>query len=211
MNRQLIMSQGQQTEFGSSQVDPSEPDINTISFTGSHRVSNCYNRGGSSFVQPSAPPSIPPEAEDIESFQQVIGPDKRPYFLYDAMNHSNWVDWWIHTNYGSTNATIPWDSQHGSASETWKEYEQAADAVFGSPKVMCKRCGAFLEHPYSTKQPTGKGKSTEKVNRHGTTTISRHLDTVGCKRAIGKQKQKGAIRGFFQSVCTILSFFYTTY
>lgn len=205
------MSQSQQTEFGSSQVDPFEPDIDTISFTASHPPSNSYYRGGSSFIQPSIPPSIPPEAEDIECFQRVIGPEKRLFFLYDAMNHSNWVNWWLYTNYGSTNATIPWDSQHGSASETWKEYEQAADTVSGSPKVVCKRCGAFLEHPYSTKQPTGKGKSTEKVGRHGTTNLSRHLDTVGCKRAIATKKQKGALRAFVQSVYIILSFFRTTY
>lgn len=205
------MSQSQQTEFGSSQFDPFEPDLDTISFTTSHQASSSYHRSGSSFLQPSVPSPIALEAEHFQCFQRV-GPGRiGTYFLFDAMNHSNWVDWWLQTDYGSTNTMIPWDSQHGAASETWKQYEQVAHVVSGSPKVMCKRCGLILEHPYGTKKQTSNGKSTEKVNRHGTTTITRHLETAACKKATGIRKQKGVMRGFIQSVYTVLSFFHTTY
>jgi hypothetical protein len=76
---------------------------------------------------------------------------------------------------------------------------------------MCKRCGLILKHPYGTKKQTGNGKSTKKVNRHGTTTITRYLETAACKKAAGIQKQKGVMRGFIQSVYIVLSFCYTTY
>ncbi|CAG8247486.1 unnamed protein product [Penicillium salamii] len=61
---------------------------------------------------------------------------------------------------------------------------------------MCKCCGFILEHSYGTKKQTGNGKSTKKVNRYGTTTITRYLETVACKKAIGIWKQKGVMRGF---------------
>lgn len=53
-----------------------------------------------------------------------------------------------------------------------------AHGTDGAPKVMCKRCGQILEHPYSL----SKG-SDGKDQRHGLSTIKRHLTTAGCQKA----------------------------
>jgi hypothetical protein len=127
------------------------------------------------------PPSIPSSIalDPLERFERV-GPGRRgQFFLYDAMNHTDWVDWWLETDYGTNNSKIAWESQHGSASETWKQFEQVAHTGTGSPKVMCKRCDVILEHPYATKKD-----DSGRVGRHGTTTITRHLQTSSCRKAV---------------------------
>jgi hypothetical protein len=104
-----------------------------------------------SLVQPSVPSSVAPDP--LERFQRV-GPGRGQYFLYDAMLHNDWIDWWLHTDYGSR-SKINWDSQHGRA-KIWKEFDQVAHSVHGTAKVMCKNCSAILEHPYATrKEETG--------------------------------------------------------
>jgi hypothetical protein len=101
------------------------------------------------------------------------------------MNHSDWVDWWLETEYGSNNK-ITWESQHGSDSETWKQFEQVAHEGTESPKVMCKRCDAILELPYGTKED-----ANGRVGRHGTTTITRHLQISTCQKATGARQERG--------------------
>ena len=63
---------------------------------------------------------------------------------------------------------------------------------------MCKRCGLILKHLYSIKQETSANTNgaSRKVSRYGTTTITRYLETKGCRNTVMMQKQKGIIRGF---------------
>jgi hypothetical protein len=67
---------------------------------------------------------------------------------------------------------------------------------------MCKRCDAILEHPCTTKKD-----ANGRVGRHGTTTITRHLQTSVCQKAARVRQQRGALKGFLYSVCKSLSFF----
>ena len=68
----------------------------------------------------------------------------------------------------------------------------------GSPKVMCKRCSAILEHPYAARKDTN-GKDT----RHGTTTMTRHLGTSACKKAVSTGQQRGRLNKFLHSTVWI--------
>ncbi|KAJ5522962.1 hypothetical protein N7513_012065 [Penicillium frequentans] len=175
------MSQSQQTECGSqlSFCDIEPDDLSLITHSNYPATPSTSRQVDSfSFVQPFVPSSIAPDP--LERFQRV-GPGRRgQFFLYNVMNHTDWVDWWLETDYGSNNSKIAWESQHGSASETWKQFEQVAHTGNGSPKVMCKRCDTILEHPYATKKD-----ANGKIGRHGTTTITRHLQTLACQKATG--------------------------
>ncbi|KAJ5780736.1 hypothetical protein N7457_005896, partial [Penicillium paradoxum] len=163
------MSQSQQTEIGSSQ----------LSLYDSKHTFN------SSFIQPSIASSVAPDP--IEPFQRVGLGRKGQYFLYNGINHRDWTD------YGSHN-TISWESPHGSASETWKYFEQAAYTDTGKPKVICKNCDIILEHPSS-----GRKDASGKVSRYGTTTITRHLQTIAYQKAVGIRRQKGQLKEFLQT------------
>lgn len=117
-------------------------------------------------------PLVPPE-----SFIRV-GPDRRKVFVrYDEMAHTEWVDWWLQTDFGRK-SKICWDSNHQSG--IWEKYDQVANSTDGAPKVMCKNCGQILEHPYTLhSRPTGNGKA----QYHGTSSLSKHIKSVGCQRA----------------------------
>lgn len=113
------------------------------------------------------------------------------------MNHSDWVDWWLQTEYGSQ-SKIDWDSQHGRA-KIWKEFEQVAHSIHGTAKVMCKNCPAILEHAHATKKGDN---SSKKDGRHGTTTMIRHVNTSTCQRAASAPRQKDGLKRFLRiAVC----------
>ncbi|KAJ5751474.1 uncharacterized protein N7511_008439 [Penicillium nucicola] len=113
-----------------------------------------------------------------------VGSDRRKTFLlYDKMVHSEWVDWWLGTEYGSK-SKINWDSRRHT--EVWDGYHQVAQIIDGAPKVMCKRCGKILEHPYST----SPGSIGSRVQYHGTSTIMKHLRTAGCRRSDNKRNSE---------------------
>lgn len=142
-----------------------------------------FNVYGSSVIQPSIPSSV--ALGSLELFERVVPDNKRLYFLYDLMNHSNWVDWWLQTEYGSQRK-IKWDSKHGRA-KIWKEFEQVAHSVHGTAKVMCKNCSAILEHPHATRKESNGSRKDE---RHGKTTMIRHVNTSTCQRAAIARRQK---------------------
>lgn len=184
------MSQSQQSDFASSLYD--------VEFDNSAYLtpSNCpatpsgsqqtFDTLENSFLRPAIP-LIPPS-----TFERV-GPDRRRlYLLYDNMSHSDWVEWWLQTDYGSK-SKISWDSNH--LSSVWKHYVQVAHSVDGAAKVMCKRCSAILEHPYTIKKDVNG-----KDGRHGTTTMTRHIKTSSCLRAVGANQQKGVISKFLEQV-----------
>lgn len=191
-------------EFRSSQLslfDTEPDDLSSIATASICPATPSTSRqvDSFSFIQPSIPSSI--ALDPLEPFER-IGPGKRggEYFLYNAMNHNEWVKWWLETDYGLHNHKIAWDSRHGSAAETWKEFDQVAHAETGSPKVICKRCDAVLEHPYAIKKDDS-GTGTGKAARHGTTTITRHLQTSGCRRTASGRRQREGLTRFLQAVC----------
>jgi hypothetical protein len=108
------------------------------------------------------------------------------------MAHNDWVDWWLQTDFGRK-SKINWDSTRHA--EIWGHYHQVAHSIDGAPKVMCQRCGAILEHPYTVNSKT-KGK----IQYHGTSTMQKHLKTAGCLKS--EQGKRTEITGFLKnSVC----------
>lgn len=182
------MSQSQQSEFASSLYDVEfdnsaylTPTNYPTTPSGSQQTFDALEN---SFLRPSIPLIAP------STFERG-----RLYILYNEMSHSDWVEWWLQTDYGSK-SKISWDSNH--LSDVWKHYVQVAYSVDGAAKVMCKRCSAILEHPYTIKKDING-----KDGRHGTTTMTRHLKTSSCVRAAGVNQQKGAISKFIKkTVCS---------
>ncbi|KAG0156961.1 hypothetical protein PDIDSM_4144 [Penicillium digitatum] len=100
------------------------------------------------------------------------------------MSHNDFVDWWLETDYGRK-SKLKWDSNRHT--EIWNSYHQVAQGIDGAPKVMCKRCGKILEHPY-TLSPN----STGKAQYHGTSTIQnigKRLVVYGRKRGRKRRLQ----------------------
>jgi hypothetical protein len=191
----IEMSQSQQSDFTSSLYDIEldnltylTPSNHLATPSGSQQTFDTFDP---SFLRPAIPPTIP------STFERV-GPDRRKaYVLYDKMSHSDWVDWWLQTDYGSK-SKISWDATHVSG--IWKDYFQVAHSADGAAKVMCKRCCAILEHPYTTKKD-----ANGKVGRHGTTTMTRHLKTTACVRSVGLNQQKGELTKFLQKTVCLTS------
>lgn len=133
------------------------------------------------FLQPSLPPAIPP------SLERVGSDHRKPWILYNEMVHNDWVSWWLETEFGKK-SNIKWSSSHSSS--IWDNFHQVANSLNGAPKVMCKQCGAVLEHPYTEIEGKKKGKPTiegvrpkAKKNIHGLGTMTKHPHTVSCLKA----------------------------
>jgi hypothetical protein len=124
-----------------------------------------------------------------------VGSDKRkPFVLYDNMAHSDWVEWWLQTDFGKK-SKICWDSTHSS--ETWKQFSQVANITDGAPKVMCKQCSAILEHPQLKIYPS-------RTSCNGTSTMAKHLKSSACKRVSSQRKPD--ITKFLQAVVKLYPF-----
>ncbi|KAF7174372.1 hypothetical protein CNMCM6106_008623 [Aspergillus hiratsukae] len=122
----------------------------------------------STFRSPAPPP--PPSL-------QRVGPDrKKSYVLYTTMSKTEFVEWWLKTEYGAKKR-IRWDSGRRS-SNMWDSFDQVAQASDGKAKLMCKKCGGILDHPHN--------------NEHGTSTMARHLKGSQCRNfSANRTKQKG--------------------
>ena len=189
------MSQSQQSEFASSQFGGDYDNLSYLipsNYSATPSTSqHTFDVSIPAFLRPDEPPLLP----QLERFERV-GPDrKRLYFLYDRMNHQEWVEWWLQTDYGSK-GKVAWHSNH--LSHVWEHFTQVAHSSDGSPKVMCKHCSAILEHPYAAKKDVN-GKDA----RHGTTTMTRHLRTSACKRAVSGDQQRGRLDKFVLSTVWI--------
>jgi hypothetical protein len=163
-----VMSESQRSDFASSLYDG---DIDTLTYlapsnqpvtpapSSSQKTFDAFD---SEFLRPVIPLVVP-------SSLTRVGPDRRKAFvLYDEMTHSDWVDWWLQTDYGRK-SRIHWDSSHQS--DIWSDFHQVAHGIDGAPKVMCKRCGQILEHPYFL----SKG-ADGKDQRHGLSTMEKTSD-----------------------------------
>jgi hypothetical protein len=69
---------------------------------------------GSDFIRLNLPPPIPP------SFTRVGLTRRKAYVLYDIMAHTEWVDWWLQTDYGRKRK-MQWDAEH--IAKIWKDFE----------------------------------------------------------------------------------------
>lgn len=109
-------------------------------------------------IQPSQPPHIP------DSLQQV-GPDrKKLYLLWTQMANDEFVAWWLKTDFGSKKQRNIFESRHQS--DCWKHFDQVATIKDGTPKVMCKRCAAILDHP------ANGHRGTSSLNKHYTSGVN---------------------------------------
>lgn len=196
------MSQNQHSDFASSLYDDEIDNLSYLSssnylatLSGSQYILEASNQ---EFLRPNIPLAVP------SSFTRV-GPDRRKAFiLYDRMAHSDWVDWWLQTDFGRK-SKINWDSTRHA--EIWSNYHQVAHSADGAPKVMCQRCGAILEHPY-----TVKSKANSKIQYHGTSTMQKHLKTAGCLKS--ERGKRAEITRFLKNgVCsyTLAGFSAETY
>ncbi|KAJ5740168.1 hypothetical protein N7493_000040 [Penicillium malachiteum] len=128
------------------------------------------------FLQPDiSPPPLP--------FTRV-GPDRRKsYFLYDMAMHTEWVEWWLQTDYGRQ-SKIHWEAARQAP--IWENFDQVAQIIDGAPKVMCKRCNRVLEHASSTCQN----------GYQGTSSMAKHLKTIVCKNST---RHREKITGFLRN------------
>lgn len=186
------MSQSQYSDFASSLCDGEIDNLNYLTtpnplatLSGSQYALDISDQD---FLRPPRPV--------LPSFTRV-GPDRRKAFvLYERMAHNEWEEWWLQTDYGRK-SKINWDSTRHA--EIWSQFHQVAHSIDGAPKVMCQRCGAILEHPY-TVNPKGKGR----LQYHGTSTIQRHLKTAGCLKA-GQGKGNEITKFLKKGVCSVLT------
>jgi hypothetical protein len=163
------------------------PQLFTPELSGSQRTFDLLDQD---FIQPRPRLSIP-------SSLKRVGPDRRKnYVLYDRTMHSEWVDWWLETGCGKI-SKIRWDANHQA--ESWQHFDQVADSSDGQPKVMCKRCGLILEHPSSTRTPGG-------TNRHGTSTLIKHLRTTAYQQRARNSQQGANITRFLQVTVSAIIF-----
>jgi hypothetical protein len=184
------MSQSQRSEDPSSSIYDSDfenlayfiPDnaqLDTQDLSTSQQSLDSFD---SEFIRPPPPLTVP-------SSLTLVGPGrKKPFVRYDREMHTEWVNWWLETGYGKS-TKIRWDSNHQT--DTWQQFHQVANASNGAPKVMCKRCGQILEHPYTLRLGS--------TARHGTSTMLRHIKSASCLRSSQKDPQKTALIKFIQS------------
>lgn len=192
------MSQSQQSDFASSLYDG---DLDNLSYltTSNHLATPSASQHtietfDPDFLRPNIPLIAP-------SCLIRVGPDRRKAFiLYNKMSHNDWVDWWLQTDFGRK-SKIKWDSTRHS--EIWSHYNQVAHSIDGAPKVMCQRCGAILEHPY-----TVNPKAIGKVQYHGTSTMQKHLKTAGCLKS--EQGKRAEITKFLKKGVRSKSALYST-
>lgn len=187
------MSQSQQSDFASSLYD-GEIDNLTYPTSSNHPATPSGSQTlvdvlDPTFLRPAISPLIPSPLVIPSCFQRV-GPNRRKaYVLYDMTRHTEWVDWWLQTDYGAK-SKISWDSAH--LSNAWRDFVQVAHSADGAAKIMCKRCNKILEHPHTTRIM-----ADGRVTRHGTSTMVRHSGTKGCQRT-NSNSQDGEITKFLQ-------------
>jgi hypothetical protein len=125
------MSQSQHSNFASSIYDGEIDNLSYLTTPNPPATpsSSQYTLDASKqdFLRPLRP-VVP------SSFTRV-GPDRRKAFvLYERIAHSEWVDWWLQTDYGRK-SKINWDSTRHA--EIWSQFHQVTHNMDGAPKVIC--------------------------------------------------------------------------
>lgn len=189
-----IMSQSQQSEvFASSLYDGDPRNLGYLlsdypqNFTPVFSSQPTSNILDSDLVYPQSLPAAP------EIFDRISPDRRRTFIVYNNMAHSDWVEWWLDTDFGKK-SKLRWDANHQSG--IWEYFHQVAQDTDGQPKVVCKRCCAILEHPSSPLRNNGGSA------RHGTSTMAKHIKTSACQKAA--TTQKSGIKAFLQAKVSIL-------
>jgi hypothetical protein len=115
-----------------------------------------------------------------------VGDQTKPWALWTEMTKTDFIEWWLTTQYGSTPDAqrIHWDGKRYK-SDIWSSFHQIANIQTGKPKVMCKQCGVMFGHPAL----------------NGTTALRRHQTNGSCRRLKGKQTN---IQQLIQKVVCLL-------
>jgi hypothetical protein len=136
------MSQSQQSNILSSFYDGETDNLGyLISFNepttlpSSQLTIDTFN---SDFIRPNILSPIPP------SFTRIRPTRRKAFVLYDTMAYTEWVDWWLQTDYGQKRK-MHWDIEYSA--KIWKDFEQVTQITDSLPKVIYKRCCKILEHP----------------------------------------------------------------
>jgi hypothetical protein len=132
------MSQSQQSDFASSLYD-GDTDNTTYLTPSNQPATSDLSSSQQTFDAFDAEFLCPVIPLVVLSSLICVGPDQRKVFvLYDKITYSDWVDWWLQTDYGRK-SKIHWDSSYQS--DIWKYFHQVAHRTDGAPKVMYKCCG----------------------------------------------------------------------
>ena len=128
----------------------------------------------SEFIQPLLiPPSL-----------QCVGPDRnKSWVLYSNMNKTDFIEWWLQTEFGSKGddkKKMNWAGS-GTHSDVWNYFDPVAHFSSGQPKVLCQRCGKLLDHPSYTSN------GTKSMNRHWKSeNCQRHANSVSKQTTLGQ-------------------------
>jgi hypothetical protein len=139
-----------------------------------------------------------PEAQDtreVVPFKTLGNPPTVNRYL--LRHHTQFVQWWLDQRWiaarvreDGPDLLIDYERQlnwKGTArrSDIWKKYRQGAyiDTISkvedrGKPVVVCRTCGAIIDHPNNTRAP------------NGTSTMTQHVKSKKCRKAQGRDSQR---------------------
>lgn len=162
------MSQNQQSQFSDSFYDSDFLQSDIIQpFSDSQQT--ILSAPDSDFTFP------PPRPRAPDTLARVGPKFRQNWILYSNMAKTDFVEWWLKTDFGSKREvrnTIHWDGR--KSSKCWEQFEQVAHEKTGEPKVMCKRCHNILVHPHH--------------RRAGSSPMQAHLKGSGCRSLIPRKQ-----------------------
>jgi hypothetical protein len=95
--------------------------------------------------------------QTIPSSLERVKDQTKSWVRYTSMTKDDFVNWWLHTQYGSKPEAkrVSWDKT-GYSSDMWPFFDQIAHSSTGQPKVICKQCNKMYDHPtYTTNGTNG--------------------------------------------------------
>jgi hypothetical protein len=118
---------------------------------------------------PEATEAVPSPAASLVQIR------KGTHYIWEAEKHKLFMKWWQETKYGKTHperGNPRWDSDKRQ-SKFWRAFDQCANAMSGSPNILCLTCHRLFVHP--------------NVHNSGNSAPMRHLKTclgpeLGTKR-----------------------------
>ena len=101
-------------------------------------------------------------------FQRI---NRQRHVLYSSDHAQEFLAWWADTLHGRLNMErkkykIKWTG--AKLSPHWKNFDQAANVTTGEAAIRCRLCHKLLNHP--------------QAGNTGTTNMSIHISSVGCRR-----------------------------
>jgi hypothetical protein len=127
------------------------------------------------------PVLLPPCPPAPSSLQQIKPDRKSSYILYSDMMKSEFVAWWLKTDFGKKKVFC-WDTKHQA--DIWNQFHQVASSVTGEPKVLCKKCMKDLDHP--------------QTNQNRSSSMSKHIQGPKCRNSNNRAGRQINITRFLQ-------------